>query len=103
MIKSQYQEMLEIINNDKYAMISFDTVCDDVGTQTVNSNAIDSRFQYDEKEIVLNSLVSLLGLIVVKMTFSYHGDDYKKVRYFFITKEEKPLLEKLTKILDERR
>lgn len=102
MIKSQYQEMLDVIKKDQYAMISLSFVCNDTGEQTVNYQN-PNEYRYDEQHVILSSLLSLLGLLVVKLTFVYHGDDYHKIRYFFISKDEEKLIEPLEKELALRR
>ena len=85
MITSQIKELNQFLSKNNFHFASFEKVSSRSETFSLDSK---SRKTFNEVEVVLNSLIDALGLCVVKVSLSCHGDEYTKIKYFFISQNE---------------
>lgn len=89
-IKTQVAEILDFVKQKDPHHKYIEVVCNNIGVHSFD----DDERSLNETDIVLSSLLNLLGLVAVKVTFGWHGDNYKKVQFFFVTQQEFEELDK---------
>lgn len=85
MITSQINELKQFLSKNNFHFASFEKVSSSSETFSLDSK---SKKTFNESEVILNCLIDALGLCVVKISLGCHGDDYTKVKYFFISQNE---------------